>query len=245
MENPEKEIERVLAGLRDAEAPVGMERRILDAVRDRAVMGTGHGLLRWRPIWLELRRVGWGVGAVAVFAAVAMLYTMRRAPDTAQRHLVAVMPAASSKVAVEKAQPVRLAGTERREVRERPVSGPAQKARVVDDGDSVALSEMRAASQPAPPLALTEQEKLLLRIAHKGDPVELAMLDPVQRDARNAEEGAEFRRFFGQATSGQPAAEVSKTEQPPAEPTTTEPTKTEQSPKEQKTREPSTTGDNK
>jgi len=48
---------------------------------------------------------------------------------------------------------------------------------------------------------LTEQERLLLRIVHRGDPVELAMLDPMQRAARNVEEQAEFQRFFGEARS--------------------------------------------
>ena len=33
MKNSDEAIERVLAGLRDAESPEGMERRILDAMR--------------------------------------------------------------------------------------------------------------------------------------------------------------------------------------------------------------------
>jgi len=37
---------------------------------------------------------------------------------------------------------------------------------------------MSSGNHPAPPMPLTEQEKLLLRIAHKGDPEELAMLNP-------------------------------------------------------------------
>jgi hypothetical protein len=53
-------------------------------------------------------------------------------------------------------------------------------------------------SFPAPPLPLTEQERLLLRIAHRGDPVELAMLDPKMRAARDEEDKAEVQRFFVQ-----------------------------------------------
>jgi hypothetical protein len=45
-------------------------------------------------------------------------------------------------------------------------------------------------------MPLTEQERLLLRIAHKGDPVEMAMLDPKIRAAREREEEAEVQRFF-------------------------------------------------
>jgi hypothetical protein len=244
MENPEKAIERVLEGLRDAEAPVGMERRIVEAVRDRVVEGAGHGWL-WRPIWLETRRVGWGAGAVAVLVAVAMLYTMRRAPDLPQRRAVAGMPAVGSKGAVANGGPVRPGDivrpgdTERRDVRERLSVSRVRRAsaRVVDDGDSIAMG---AANHPAPPMPLTEQERLLLRIVHKGDPVEMAMLDPMQRASRNAEERAEFQRFFGEASSAQPTAGEAKTEQPATGQSTTEQPKTEQPPIE-----PSKTGDNK
>jgi hypothetical protein len=264
MENPEKAIERVLEGLRDAEAPVGMERRIVEAVRDRVAEGAGHGWLR-RPIWLETRRVGWGAGAVAVLVAVAMLYTMRRAPDLPQRRAVAVMPAVGSKVAVASGGPVLPGGTERpddterQDVRERLGVSRMRRAsaRVVEDGESIAMG---AANHPAPPMPLTEQERLLLRIVHKGDPVEMAMLDPMQRAARNVEERTEFQRFFGEATSAQPTAGESKTEQPAAgqstteqptteqptteQPTTEQPT-TEQPTTEQPPTEPSKTGDNK
>jgi len=70
------------------------------------------------------------------------------------------------------------------------------------DSDSVALDEMRAASHPAPPMPLTEQERLLLRIAHRGDPVELAMLNHEIRAKQEEEEKAEFQRFFEPATTG-------------------------------------------
>jgi hypothetical protein len=50
---------------------------------------------------------------------------------------------------------------------------------------------------------LTEQEKLLLRIAHKGDTTELAALNPLLRAARYAEEKADVQRFFEPATTGE------------------------------------------
>jgi DNA-directed RNA polymerase specialized sigma24 family protein len=42
-----------------------------------------------------------------------------------------------------------------------------RRAKVIRSSDSEALREMQTASYPAPPMPLTEQEKLLLRIAHK------------------------------------------------------------------------------
>jgi hypothetical protein len=207
MENPEKAIERVLAGLRDAEVPVGMEQRIVNAVMERAAVGSGRGWLGWRAIWVDTRRAGWVAGVFAMFAAVAMFYTVRRAPVLPQRHLVAVgeMPVAGSKGAVEETRRAQVDGVGRREVHERlVVSRPARRPRTdaTGDGDSVALSEMHAASHPAPPLPLTEQEKLLLRIVHKGDPVELAMLDPMQRAAREAKDKADVKSFFEPSTTG-------------------------------------------
>jgi hypothetical protein len=76
---------------------------------------------------------------------------------------------------------------------------------------------MRAPSYPAPPLPLTEQERLLLRIVHKDDPVEMAVLNPVLRAARDAEDQAEFQRFFvkpviEQPTTGQTAPEQQQQE---------------------------------
>jgi hypothetical protein len=77
-----------------------------------------------------------------------------------------------------------------------------RKGGVIDDSESLAVEEMRAASHPPPPMPLTEQEKLLLRIAHKDDPVEVAALNPAVRAARYEEEKAEVQRFFKSARSG-------------------------------------------
>ena len=116
----------------------------------------------------------------------------------------------------------------------------ARRATDVPDSESVAVDEMLAASRPAPPMPLTEQERLLLRIAHRGDPVELAMLDPMRRAARDVEEQTEFQRFFKprtveqtpteQPATGQPATSQPTTEQPPtAQPAVAQPT-TEKTP---------------
>jgi hypothetical protein len=84
------------------------------------------------------------------------------------------------------------------------------------------MEEMLAASHPAPPMPLTEQERLLLRIAHRGDPVELAMLDPMRRAARDVEEQTEFQRFFKPRTIEQPTTEQPTAQQPATLPSTTE-----------------------
>jgi hypothetical protein len=61
---------------------------------------------------------------------------------------------------------------------------------------------MRAVSHPAPEAPLTEEEMLLVRIAHRADPQELAMLNPQVRARRDAESEAEFLKFVDDSTKG-------------------------------------------
>jgi hypothetical protein len=103
---------------------------------------------------------------------------------------------------------------------------------------------MLAASHPAPPMPLTEQERLLLRIAHRGDPVELAMLDPMRRAARDVEEQTEFQRFFKPRTTEQPTADQPTTEQPAVGQPATPQSTTEQLTPAQPTTETAKPGDN-
>jgi two-component sensor histidine kinase len=50
-------------------------------------------------------------------------------------------------------------------------------------------------------MPLTEQEKLLLRIAHHRAPGELVALSPLLRAARDEEEKAEVQQFFEPRTT--------------------------------------------
>ena len=56
MKNSEDAIGKVLAGLRDAEAPVGMERRILHGLEERVAGRAGSGWRAWLPIWVGAQR---------------------------------------------------------------------------------------------------------------------------------------------------------------------------------------------
>jgi hypothetical protein len=79
---------------------------------------------------------------------------------------------------------------------------PAPQARVSHVHESAAFTETRAASHPAPSAPLTQEEKLLLRIAHRGDPEELAMLNPQVQAQRDAESEAECLKFVDESTKG-------------------------------------------
>ncbi len=286
MKNSEEAIERVLGGLRDADAPAGMERRILEALDDRgddrAAARTRSGWRWLRPIWRVAPARPFAVGSVeslvcgvalaSLFVAALVIPSIRRfglAPARSKMNPAGAGAAAesvrltTSAMAANVAQlhPAESGGRPMRRTSEGEMTNATATVdyardrdghdRVSDsdtDSDAVALEEMRAASHPAPPLPLTEQERLLLRIAHRGDPVELAMLDPMTRAARDVEEGAEFQRFFGSAIVRQPSTGQLSTEQPSTEQPATEQPKTEQPKNEQPamdapTTEQSRTGD--
>jgi hypothetical protein len=252
MKNSEEAIERVLAGLRDAEAPEGMERRILAGLEGRAAARSG-----WRvaSMWLAMppgrftaRGLACGVALAGVVVLALAIPAMRRAGRVPEHskidgaHVKAV-PMTPSVIATgdgKRSSPVPGVGSSVRlgtmtKVTEAESVSAGDSA--ADSDDSVAMSEMQAPSFPAPPMPLTEQERLLLRIARKVDPVEMAMLDPKVRALQDAEEKAEFQRFFGQTARQPLPAQLppgqSATEQSPQGPTTAgqgvpNPTTTEQ-----------------
>jgi len=238
MKNSEEAIEKVLAGLRDAEAPAGMERRILDQLEERAAVRSRSGWRRLLPLWLvaSTRPVAvgslvCGVALAGIFAVALAIPAIRRlghAPTQARRSPAPVgsLALGASQVAAKSAEPVSSrSGVRSLEKKTAEGKTNAGSAEAVLDRDAVALEEMHAPSRPAPPMPLTEQERLLLRLVHKDDPVELAMLeamlDSKLRALQDLKDKAEFQRFFGDSTR-QAAPEQSVTEQAVPQQSTTE-----------------------
>jgi hypothetical protein len=238
MKNSEEAIGKVLGGLRDAEAPAGMERRILDGLAERVALRSRWGWRRLLPIWLVAPERPIAVGSLVCGVALAGLFAVALAIPAIRRlgHSPASMkrgPAPAGSLA--------LGGSEAGATNPRPASprsglrsleeikgkmeveGKARSSEAaVLDSDAVALDDLHAASRPAPPMPLTEQEKLLLRLVHKDDLVELAMLDPRVRAMEDSEDRAEFQRFFGQSAK-QSGSEQTMTEQATPQQSTTEP----------------------
>jgi hypothetical protein len=207
MKESDDRVEKVLAGLRDIDAPPGMERRILDAIQDRASTPSRRGWRGLPPTWLvasplagrsAMRKVAFAA-VMAVAVAAAAIHWSDRGHGQSEMML---SPARSqwpstSKVFVKS---------------ERPVTPPAPNGRsrdkrichvsgAVPEDEDVALREMRAPSFPPPRLPLTKQERLLLRVVHTGDPEELAMLHEEMRAKKDAESKDEFQQFFEPTTS--------------------------------------------
>jgi hypothetical protein len=223
MKNSHEAMEKVLQGLRNAEAPTGMERRILERLEGQASARSRMERRQLRPSWLRVP-AGYAVCGVALagmFALVLAVPVVRRLGYVPARLKGSVAPAAPMAPSPAAAHGVELSSHEQGSrwsgTTNAPRTGLVRVADPVDSPDAVAWSEMQAASQPAPPMPLTEQEKLLLRIAHRGEPVEMAMLDPVLRGVDDAKERAEYLKFFGQSTKPiveEPAAADQPADQP-------------------------------
>jgi hypothetical protein len=211
MKDPEEAIEKVLAGLRRTSAPIGMDRRIMEALETRASGQSRWGWQRWplaslRPDATPFTK--WSVGVSVVCVVVLTVTANHRlthvdSPPKRISSSVAAIPDVASAAAANSSQatPFRL-DVPRVKATKPDRKGSVRKAGVADDNESLAVEEMRAASQPPPPMPLTEQERLLLRIAHKDDPVEVAALNPATRAAQYEEEKAEVQRFFKSARLG-------------------------------------------
>ena len=228
MKNSEEAIEKVLAGLRSADPPAGMERRIVEAAwkaeRDAAsewpISGWGGLRAGLMASWsgAEAKRLlAFGAALVAVLVVALVMpaidrlgrHPEQRAVRGASQSTSAAddqSRQAAAKAVEGRAQPALHAAISP-PMRKKPLvqkaavarNGSGDSARSGDsmhDGDSVAVREMRAASLPEPPMPLTEQEKLLLRVVHRSDPVELAMLNPEMEARREAEGAVEFQKFF-------------------------------------------------
>ena len=201
-------IDRVLAGLREAAAPEGMERRILEAVRERAALREGAAASARQPLV-------WGIalaGAAALCAAIYLTgFGTGHKSAVAKGHTNAAQARAGEVRGSLAVGPARAGGTQARVER-------------VEAEDSLEVREMRAPSLPAPEMPLTEQERLLLRIAHQGDPELLAMLEPEVQAKLEADDVAEYQRFFSEAVKEVAAKDPATAAEATAEPKATEPT---------------------
>src|SRR5437588_13103462 len=80
MKNSGEAMEKVLAGLRDADAPDGMERRILAGLEERAAAGSQSSWRRLLPVWVvaPARSVVCGVALAAIFIVALAIPAIRR-----------------------------------------------------------------------------------------------------------------------------------------------------------------------
>jgi hypothetical protein len=184
MKDAEPTIERLLAGLRDAEPKPGVERRILDAMQARKTVAS-------IPFWKRLRPQTFPAFAIRLASALAITGALV-AIALHQRWRVTADSTHSPTLAVRQESPVEAI------TQNAPVPGrrPASRVRSKHSRTMTPKPDLRAASFPAPPLPLTEQEKLLLRLAHRRNPEDTALLNSAAQAAQSAKANDEFQQFF-------------------------------------------------
>ena len=142
----------------------------------------------------------WTIAAAAVVVVASAIYwtAVRNHPSPNQnaavkQHTVpAIVPAPEIPTEASKALPPA----------ERSIPKETAKARrMIREEKPVSSDEMAVGNHPAPEAPLTEQERLLLRFVHRADPQQLEALSPVLRSAQDAEEKAQFQRFFEPPTT--------------------------------------------
>jgi hypothetical protein len=159
MKNSDEVVDRLLKGLRTAQAPSGIESRILNAMESRTAP---------RNNWLLYAT------ATACFSLAAMWFI------------------ATIKVPQPPLMPMYNPSLTAAEI---PVGTTATKSKV-RTGKHLPPDPAQLASFPAPPWPLTNQEKLLLRLAHQRDASNMSALNPAVHAAQIAKANEQFQKFF-------------------------------------------------
>jgi hypothetical protein len=200
MKQTDQDIDRLLAGLNDTEPPEGMQHRILHHTRHHAPQP--HP---WRTLLTpRLEAHPWAIALSCATILASVIYWTALRPHSA--HEIT----ASKHLAPTNQQPMQ---AQKETTTFTPPSGhpsiafPRKKtkpatAKLTTDSASNSLDQLAAQNHPAPELPLTEDEKLLLRLVHRYDPVEVAALNRDPMPAHDAEEKEEFKKFFEPHTTG-------------------------------------------
>jgi hypothetical protein len=180
MRDPDRTIENLLAGLRDAEPPPGMHHRILDAMA--AGPATAYGSRR--RLYLAI--------AISLACALAITIWVQY-----PRHIPANLGNYTTNVEAPRTKPAQTVADKTPREPRRPTSKVL--LRPIHAGE-VSYAE-QSPGFPAPPLPLTEQEKLLLRLAHRNDAQDMTLLNPDVQAQQSAKATQQFQQFFGMDTN--------------------------------------------
>ena len=186
----EEEIDRLLRGLARAETSTSMEGRILHHLQWYPMVSEQKPRLSW--VWRS-----WLAGTLAVLVMAFALPHFHRLLPSPQAHAkAATVQALPAALGLQAPAAAVQAG---RKARSRPALGTSPP---VSDAEPEPGSRGAAAlqSQLAPVAPLTEQERLLLRIAKGPGPAEVAALNPEIHDTLLAQSQAEFTNYFPQPT---------------------------------------------
>jgi hypothetical protein len=195
---PDAAIDKTFAAIKNAVPPEGMEARITQRLQQQATAPSGK--LFWRDLFTGSALAGaWWRGAVSGAVAAMLIagaaifagHAMRREP--AARDQIATHPPAAAPT-LTSAESVPAAEDRRKPCAS---SGAMRVASIVPARQSeVAATGTMAPSHPAPVLPLTTQERQLVRLARTADPKQLDTLNPDTQAKLQAQDAAEFEKFF-------------------------------------------------
>jgi hypothetical protein len=187
-------VEKVLAALKTAAPPVGMDTRIAERLRQTQATTTAPP---WRNrIVASLPTAAWWRGALtgtamATLAIAAVLFLQRttRIPPKPIASAPSSSPIAAMPVSSTAATPC----PNPRVLRAHSI---APVFEVPPPTTEMLRSESLARSRPAPAMPLTAQERELSRLVRVVGPGQLATLNPETQAKLEAEDAAEFEKFF-------------------------------------------------
>lgn len=194
---PDETVDKVLAALRNATPPEGMEARI--AQRLHAAPSAGPTISTFSAVWWRGAFTGAALATLAtavLFLAFHRLATPAPHPQTASSVLHnAAPPSTATMVSTPRDVRGTLCASPSVLRVQNTTSTPFDKSLRAET-----RIENSAPSYPAPALPLTAQERALVQLVRTGDPKQLAALTPEQEAKVDAEKAAEFARFFARPT---------------------------------------------
>jgi hypothetical protein len=188
MNQSDTQVEKVLRGLRDVEPDASLQQRITWALRKQS-----EHRAESLP-WLRLSPWRLAGAAVACIAILTVVMTLPHKNAVEQHQLRSDAPQALLPNAPANAKPSSAFVSRRGSMATaaRPHLQPAETPHDIARVETSAASS----SVPAPPMPLTEQERLLIRLAHHDDPVQLAQLSSARREVRYEQEKQKVSDFF-------------------------------------------------
>lgn len=192
MKDADKAIDDVLKGLGAAEPPAGLERRILASIETREANMAQSAWQRWG--WRPAMSLA-GVVGFAGLCTIVLLRGGEQRPGlkTAARTGTAV----TAQVAAHPAQVVTLSPSHPRLGVDKHAVVKAAMTHSCRAATKDELGALHLASFPAPPLPLTEQEKLLLRVARSSAAKAVAAPSSAEQATQMAKKQEQFEQFFG------------------------------------------------
>ena len=210
MTDPEQDLATILAALNSAEPSPSLNRRILENLAARQATSTrceqrpsvSRRILRPLPATAALP-----LAAALVFTLSLAFFFHQHHPSAPASHAVTTSAMISPARSITATSPNGSPGmfcchSERGE--EPPHLAFHHGAQRRTRPQAAALQAKQLASFPAPPLPLTPQEKLLLRVAHARNPQQSPILDPALRASLAARDSEDFQLFFAPATTVKP-----------------------------------------